>query len=352
DDNDEDEFIVLHNPNPFDISLETEAGPWRIDGTVDFVFPSNTVFPAMSSLLIVSFDPADGLAFSNFLFTYNLTNGQVAVYGPWSGRLDNHRGRVAVERPQRPDLISEDISWVIVDEMIYFDRNPWPIEADGNGASLHRINDAVAGTPFTNWVAGSPTPATRLVGFLPLVGNTNGATGVGSFGAVLNGALLSTGSAPATVTLYWGTNDAGKTVSAWDASTNLGQSAPGSLATPVGGLSQNTTYYYRYQAENAIGASWAFPAVSFKTLGPPAVANTGVIVSAGSAQIQGALTDGTAADVTVYWGMSDGGTNPVAWDDQLDLGTLSQRRHPRRPPRRSRTAPSARRGKRLRALPS
>ena len=265
-DNNEDEFIVLYNPNPTAIMLESPAGPWKIDGEVNYTFPSNTVLPAMSSLVVVSFAPTNLPALTNFLYTYSLTNGQLDLYGPWSGKLDNHVGSIALERPQLPDLVQQSVSWVIVDEVDYFDRNPWPIVADGNGASLHRIDHDVSGHAPTNWLTGSPTPASSLIGFAPVVNTSNGATNVGQTGATLSGELVSTGTAPATVTVYWGPNDAGKIDADWAWSTNPGLTAPGPINIPVNNLTENTVYFYRLYASNNIGQAWSFPSAWFKTL--------------------------------------------------------------------------------------
>ncbi|MEM7394054.1 MAG: hypothetical protein AAF492_17070, partial [Verrucomicrobiota bacterium] len=322
-DNDEDEYIVLYNPNPFDITLMTEAGPWRIDGTVDYVFPSNTVFPAMSSIVLVEFDPADTARLDDFQFIYDLTNGQVTIMGPFLGNLDNRGGRVALERPQAPDLIGESISWVIVDEMIYFDRAPWPTEADGFCGALHRVDRNIAGTDPSNWAAGSATPDQYFIGFAPKAINT-AVSSIGQFGATLGGELLTNGTAATTVFLYWGSTDARQTNSAWEFSANLGALPEGPIDTPVTGLSENTIYFYRYYVTNAVGGHWAFPTVSFKTAGPPEVDNNGPNLDIGKATLNAVLNNGTSADVTIFWGASDGGTNFAAWDNATNFGVITE----------------------------
>ncbi|MEM7396376.1 MAG: DUF2341 domain-containing protein, partial [Verrucomicrobiota bacterium] len=145
-------------------------------------------------------------------------------------------------------------------------------------------------------------------------------TDVGPSSATLNGELISTGTAPSSVTLYWGTNDAGRTPMGWDASLQLGPRDVGPLSTLVSGLVQNTTYFYRYFASNNIGGTWSVPPAGFKTLGPPVVMNVGVIPAVGQAETLGLLANGTMADVTIFWGTSDGGTNPASWADRVDLG--------------------------------
>ena len=68
-----------------------------------------------------------------------MTNGQVRMVGPYSGRLSDRCDRVAVERPQLPELLSDPVAWVIVDEVIYADQQPWPGNCDGTGRSLRRL---------------------------------------------------------------------------------------------------------------------------------------------------------------------------------------------------------------------
>lgn len=158
-DNTNDEYIELHNPTASDVLLMGETGPWRLDGP-DYEFPSNTTLQAGGHLVVVGFDPSTNVAARNaFLAAYGLTNGQVHLLGPFSGKLSNRGERVGLERPIAPDLPGDPIGWVIVDEATYFDRIPWPETADGTGRPLRRINLAGDGNDPASWAAGGvPTP--------------------------------------------------------------------------------------------------------------------------------------------------------------------------------------------------
>ena len=70
----------------------------------------------------------------------------------------------------------------------------------------------------------------------------------------------------ATVICYWGTNDGGTTVSAWMTNTVMGlKTAPVSFTNRLGGVTQGTTYFFRYWASNDVDAAWASNTLAFST---------------------------------------------------------------------------------------
>ncbi len=156
-DNTNDEFVELRNAAGVTQALWTVAGPWRVDG-LDFAFPSNTTLGAGATLMLVSFDPSNVVARSNFFAAHGFNTNDVTLYGPYGARLSNHGERLAVERPQEPDLPGEAISWVIVDEAIYFDADPWTNSTDGTGLALVRTSDLASGNDPGNWTDGVPPP--------------------------------------------------------------------------------------------------------------------------------------------------------------------------------------------------
>ena len=90
---------------------------------------------------------------------------------------------------------------------------------------------------------------------LPVLNNLV-ATNVTATSASLNGYLVSTGQAPTTVRVYWGTNDGGTVAANWGHTNNLGVQMPGPLSTNVS-LTSGALYFYRYYATNAFGDWWA-----------------------------------------------------------------------------------------------
>jgi hypothetical protein len=115
------------------------------------------VLPAGERLLVVSFDPADTVTSNAFVAAYSIT-ANVQLFGPYTGKLGNRSDRVTLEKPQLPDAVGEAYSWVIEDETIYGNQNPWPSSAAGNGDSLERISMNQHGFDPDNWNAAAPSP--------------------------------------------------------------------------------------------------------------------------------------------------------------------------------------------------
>jgi hypothetical protein len=174
--NENDEYVELHNPTGLPITLMNlveDVGVWRLAGGIGYSFPENTVVPAGGHLVIVPFDPVTNTAaLGAFLSAYALTNGQVRLFGPFSGHLNNKTDSVRLERPVNPDVVGEETSWHVVDEVTYYDGEPWPTQADGTGCPLVRLPGQNSGTVPLSWVAGlEATPgleASKVIVTAPL----------------------------------------------------------------------------------------------------------------------------------------------------------------------------------------
>ena len=147
--------------------------------------------------------------------------------------------------------------------------------------------------------------------------------------AWLNGTLTSTGSAPTTVSVYWGPTDAG-TNSAW-AHTNVFTGT--ATVVPSNYTFQATTAagsinYFNYYAQNASGGVWAVSsggAEQFVTLDVPGVDNFGWASDIGvlSATIHGRITH-SRANVYLCWGTNNAGiSDPGAWNHVEPMGWLT-----------------------------
>lgn len=155
-----DEFIEIYNPTTHNVALWNDMGTWVIDGGVQFIFPSDVLLASGESMLIVSIDPAVPTALTAFKVRYGITNPNLKIYGPYTGTLSNSTEKIGIEKPQEPDVITDPVSWIVVDEATYFDRTPWDSEADGTGNSFHRLSNDKAGDDPTNWSVASPSPGT------------------------------------------------------------------------------------------------------------------------------------------------------------------------------------------------
>ncbi|MGJ8695547.1 MAG: lamin tail domain-containing protein [Verrucomicrobiaceae bacterium] len=131
------EYIQLKNESGGTVVLENGAGTYRIDGGVSYTFPAGVSLGAGERLWVVSFDPADAGRLGAFGAAYGLNVAEELFFGPYAGVLDNGGERVALEAPQAPGGAVE-VSWVVVDELFYFNQEPWPAAAAGTGMPLVR----------------------------------------------------------------------------------------------------------------------------------------------------------------------------------------------------------------------
>jgi hypothetical protein len=153
------------------------------------------------------------------------------------------------------------------------------------------------------------------------------ATDVFSTSATFNATLHS----PSTnydVIVYWGTNDGGAAEGSWGNTNYVASYTNVATANPTlaaGSLSADTEYHYAFRATNANDSFWATPSITFSTVSQPAINNgVGAAPAFGYATLNGNLASGTLADVYLYWGTSDEGTNSFAWANTNSLGTVPE----------------------------
>ena len=134
------EFIELFNSKPW----EEDIGGFRITGSVNYIFPPNTVLGAGAYLVVAR---VPDIIRTN----YDITN----VLGPWDGaetnRLSTEEGTVQLLNRQGAVLLSVN----------YEDSPPWPEAADGTGHSLVLARPSYGENDFRAWsesdvVGGSP----------------------------------------------------------------------------------------------------------------------------------------------------------------------------------------------------
>ncbi len=158
-DNSVEEFVELQNVAPSPVLLANSNGVWRLNGGVSFDFQGPVTLAADERLIVVNFDPvANPAQLAAFKTRYGVTDPALQIVGPYLGKLANRSDRVALEKPQAPDLPGDAISWIVVDEVLYADQSPWPCGADGTGNSLQRVNASAAGNQPFNWASEPSTP--------------------------------------------------------------------------------------------------------------------------------------------------------------------------------------------------
>jgi hypothetical protein len=126
---------------------------------------------------------------------------------------------------------------------------------------------------------------------------SDAASDVGATIARANGTLISAGSAPTTLQLYWGTSDGGTVAGAWGNVTTVGTNYTGTFAavsTLLYNLTPGVTIHYRYRSMNAHGEHWS----DLQTVTPSTTLQTAIYPSTDLYidPIQGVSTGGSSGD--------------------------------------------------------
>ncbi len=164
------EYVELLNISDGPVTLyDADLGvPWRFtddpdDPRIDLRFPADAPITLASGghLLLVK----DSLGFA---IAYGDVSGvAMLTWGP--GKLPDDGGRIQLSKPG--DVADDGtVSWIRVDRVVYSDGShpsgfgsgvdPWPVEADGQGLSLHRTTPASYGNDPAHWHAATPSPET------------------------------------------------------------------------------------------------------------------------------------------------------------------------------------------------
>src|SRR4030095_3789116 len=121
------EWIEIRNQHSVDVDLTG----WRIDGGINFAFPAGTVIRG-SRYLIVAASPGAFQAATGF-----------TALGPFGGALADGGEKVTLKNKNGR----------VMDEIEYNDRFPWPVAADGSGATLAKVNEKSGSADQFNWRA-------------------------------------------------------------------------------------------------------------------------------------------------------------------------------------------------------
>ncbi len=146
------EFVELYNITNSRVDLfDLEGNTWKFsdeDYTIDFNLPDNTSIPAHGYLLLVKDSDV-------FLSQYPGVPGGVAIFEWGDGRLNNGGEKIRLSMPGDVDLLGQR-HYIRIDMINYDNEPPWPLEPDGGGASLRRLNVNLYGNDPNNWTAANP----------------------------------------------------------------------------------------------------------------------------------------------------------------------------------------------------
>ena len=89
-----------------------------------------------------------------FDLRYDVAGNGIPVAGVYTGSLDNDGEKIKLLREGDHEPTGR-IPYYRIDYVDYDDATPWPLEADGRGSSLNRIDASQYGNDPINWEAGN-----------------------------------------------------------------------------------------------------------------------------------------------------------------------------------------------------
>lgn len=129
-------FVEIFNRST---NLTFHLGGLRMEG-VDFTFGAGTFIGPTGYVVVAGSIPGYQCAYSN----------AEVVAGEFSGTLDNGGETL---RLLRPEVSGGVTNWIEIDRVTYDDDPPWPVVADGGGASLQLKDATNDNNRVGNWAA-------------------------------------------------------------------------------------------------------------------------------------------------------------------------------------------------------
>jgi hypothetical protein len=174
--NDQYEYVEMQNISPDPVALyDSETGKaWKFTNGIEFVFPTDApvTIPAGGLLLVVK-NPAA------FTWRYPEVPDEI-ILGPYDGNLSNAGETIQLSMPGDVDNAGQR-HYIRIDRVNYSDGSHpencpgsidlWPIDPDGQGASLTRKIHTDYGNDPDNWIAATPSPANKMTGNIYIRGN-------------------------------------------------------------------------------------------------------------------------------------------------------------------------------------
>ena len=163
--NQNEEYIELHNITGTLVSLYRydKSAPWKFTDGIDYTFSSGppVTIPPYGYVMVVK-------DITVFIAKYGGMPPGVQVLFDYSGMLSNAGESLELGMPNGNTDDSDEPYYIRIDRINYSDGSHpedcpggidlWPIEADGDGLSLHRITAEDYGNDPDNWMASITSP--------------------------------------------------------------------------------------------------------------------------------------------------------------------------------------------------
>jgi hypothetical protein len=143
------EYIRIRNTSGATVALYDADNPsnvWNVSG-IDFEFPAGVELAADTSLVLIR----DVLTPAQFRAIYEVP-ASIQIYS-YTGALDNDADTIVLKKPGNPEAGTGYVPYIVVEQVKYNDSAPWPVEADGIGKLLRRINLSAYANDVANWQA-------------------------------------------------------------------------------------------------------------------------------------------------------------------------------------------------------
>ena len=142
--NDDDQFIELHNRSASPVNL----GGWTLSDGVSYTFPNGTSIAANGYLVVAN-------QRARFLTNYPTVNPAI-VFGAFGGNLSGRGERVALRKPDsllstNGNVVATNFFSIVVNEVTYRDGGRWGQWSDGGGSSLELIDPRANNRLAANW---------------------------------------------------------------------------------------------------------------------------------------------------------------------------------------------------------
>jgi hypothetical protein len=115
------------------MAVDLDVSNWKVSGDVAFTFPNPTRIPGRSYVVLAR-DPTQ---------LQSVTGLSSNVFGPFTGALKNGGGSLSLNNN----------SGRLMDRIKFGADGPWPVKADGGGATLAKIDRDWSSAPASNWTA-------------------------------------------------------------------------------------------------------------------------------------------------------------------------------------------------------